>query len=177
MIGTHAQFQQRKAQRGVGIIEILVTIVLLSVGFLATARMQVESMRFSQSAYYQSQAYFMASDIINRMRTNAEGVADGYYDNISTASGASNPNCSSNNCNAQSIAQQDIYDWSSYLHAPSGSVNFVPALPSDDNLQAIGTVEPVNDDIYTVTMEWSELIGNESEVQSLSVNFALSRSN
>lgn len=174
---TSAIINKYRSQKGVGIIEILVTIVLLSVGFLATARMQVESMRFSQSAYYQSQAYFMASDIINRMRTNSEGVAAGHYDNIATASSSSNPGCAANNCDARNIALQDIYEWSSYLHAPAGSVNFIPALPSTDNLQAIGSVEPVNADIYTVNLEWSEIIGNEAQVQTLSVNFALSRSN
>jgi len=74
--------RNRCQQRGIGFIEILITIALLSIGFLALARMQVEGMRFSQSAYFQSQAYFLASDMINRMRTNTDGVRDGHYDNI-----------------------------------------------------------------------------------------------
>ena len=46
-------------QSGVGLLEVLIALIILSFGFLATARMQVEGMRYSQGAYNLSQAKFM----------------------------------------------------------------------------------------------------------------------
>ncbi|MFK7892804.1 MAG: type IV pilus modification protein PilV [Granulosicoccus sp.] len=66
-------------ERGIGLIEILIAVVVISIGFLATARMQVDSMRLSQSAYFQTQAAFLASEMIDRMRSNLPGVTSGFY--------------------------------------------------------------------------------------------------
>ncbi len=170
------KFDQNRQQRGVGLIEVLITVLLLSVGFLAAARMQVEGMRFSQSAYYQSQAYFLASDMINRMRTNSLGVIAGHYDGIATSAAATNPGCSQDACDSKSIALQDVYDWGGYFHSRAGAANFVPALPSSDTVTAHATVVPLNEDIYTVRLVWAEIINGEQTEQSMTVNFALENS-
>ena len=164
-----------KKQRGIGLIEILVAVILVSIGFLAAARMQVESMRFSQSAYFQSQAYFLASDMINRMRTNTDGVEAGEYDNVTTDPAVMDQFCSAQACDAAQIALQDIYDWSGYFYARDANANFVPALPSSEDIQAFAQVVPVDDQIYQVSLTWSEAIRGEEVAQSLSVNFALAQ--
>jgi len=160
-------------QRGIGLIEILITIVLLSLGFLAAARMQVEGMRFSQSAYHQSQAYFLASDMINRMRTNTDGVSNGDYDNKSTSPTAQDPLCGAQACSPSQIALQDLYEWSGYFHPRNNQTDFVPALPSSDTISAYAKVEPVNDDIFLVRLVWAEIVKGEMSEESLTVNFAL----
>jgi len=88
--------------------------------------MQVEGMRFSQSAYYQSQAHFLANDMIDRMRSNIPGVIDGFYNGKTTSSSATSPNCVS--CTPGEIAQLDLYDWSSSLYNNAGVTGFIPAL-------------------------------------------------
>lgn len=164
----------RHKQKGVGLVEILITIVLLAIGFLAAARMQVEGMRFSQSAYYQSQAYFLASDMINRMRTNSDGVQDGDYNDIETSSEAVDPGCGSEACNPSDIALQDVFEWSGYFHSQEETTtNFIAALPSSDSIQAYATVATLDNEIYSVTLLWSEIIGGTHTAQTLSVNFAL----
>lgn len=160
-------------QAGVGLIEILITIVLLSVGFLAAARMQVEGMRYSQSAYHQSQAFFLASDMINRMRTNTAGVINGEYDNKSTAANAQDPMCTTQACSPAQIAAQDLYEWGGYFHSRDGSPNFIPALPSSESVSAYAIVEPVNQDIYSVRLVWAEIVNGDMSTETLTVNFAL----
>lgn len=164
-----------RRQSGVGLMEILITIVLLSIGFLAAARMQVEGMRFSQSAYHQSQAYFLASDMINRMRTNKDGVRDGHYDDLETKADAQDPGCSNKACSPSQIALQDAYEWGGYFHARDGAKNFIAALPSSDKIEAFAIVEPVNDDVFMVRLVWSETIGGVDTEQTLMVNFALAK--
>jgi len=168
--------KSRRRVKGVGLLEILITIVLLSIGFLAAARMQVEGLRFSQSAYYQSQAYFLASDMINRMRTNSDGVKDGDYNNIATSADSENPDCASKPCTPKQIAKQDLYEWGGYFHARDNDDNFIPALPSSEKIQASATVNAVNDDIWAVRLVWSEIISGEVKQQTMVVNFALAKS-
>jgi len=165
-----------KKQAGVGLLEILITIVLLSIGFLAAATMQVQGLRFSQSAYYQSQAYFLANDMINRMRTNTEGVKSGQYNGIETSASATDPGCADKACSAAEIAQQDLYEWGGYFHAREQTANFIPALPSSDKVAASAKVIAIDDDIWSVQLTWSEIVNGGVKAETLSVNFALEKS-
>jgi len=159
-------------QRGIGLVEILVAVVIVSIGFLAAATMQVQGMRFSQGAYFRSQAYFLASDMIDRMRNNTIAVTNGLYDAKTTAAGASNPNCNFSNCDPNKMVDQDIYDWSASLHNLTGISNFIPALPSSENIQARGEILQTSKNEYRLSMYWAENINGNLEEQSLVVNFA-----
>lgn len=160
-------------QGGIGLIEILVAVLLISVGFLAAARMQVEGMRFSQSAYYQSQAYFLASDMIDRMRSNVRGVAAGNYTDQTTSADADNPQCGLNACKTQSIARQDIYDWSASLHSMDNTSGFVAALPGTVEQPASGRIEEISAGVFAVIMSWNEVIGGNDTEQTFRIQFAL----
>jgi len=161
----------RSAQSGIGLIEILITVVLLSIGFLAAAQMQMQGMRFSQSAYFQSQAYFLTADMIDRMRSNYDGVDAGYYDDMVTDAGANNPNCGTNACSPQKMAEQDLYDWSAKLHSMQGDPNFVPSLPSSDPVSAEGTITNLGDNVFQVRMTWSEVIEGVETPGFVEMNF------
>lgn len=60
----------RHANRGVTLIEILVTVVIVSVGLLGVAALQAVSYRDNYSAYLRGQASALADDILDRMRAN-----------------------------------------------------------------------------------------------------------
>jgi len=163
--------KERSRQRGVGLIEILITVVLLSIGFLAAAQMQMQGMRFSQSAYFQSQAYFLTSDMIDRMRANLDGVEDGAYDNLVTSASIASPNCDVVLCTPANLAQQDLFDWSSKLYSMEGDPNFIPALPSSTPVSARGSITPLGNGVYTVRLEWSEIIDGSETASFVSMNF------
>lgn len=55
-------------ERGVGLIEVLITVLLLSTALLALSSLQARSLLFNNSAYIRSQANVFAYDIIDRMR-------------------------------------------------------------------------------------------------------------
>ena len=166
----------KQKQSGVGLIEILISVILLSIGFLAAAKMQVEGMRNSQSAYYQSQAYFIAADIIDRMRANLPGVRDGHYDDAEISSTVTSPGCdtSTSICSPEQIAQQDLYEWSSHIHVldqytGAGVADFIPALPGT----VTGTITPVpnSNGVLQVSLTWTEVINNVDSIENLTVNF------
>ncbi len=58
------------AQRGLSLIEVLVAVVIISLGLLGMAGLQASSLRGSQSAVYRAQAAQLAADMAERMRAN-----------------------------------------------------------------------------------------------------------
>lgn len=70
----------QKAERGATLIEVLVTIVVLAIGLLGLAGLQVTSMQSNHSAYYRSQATILAYDVSERMRANRTVALGGSYD-------------------------------------------------------------------------------------------------
>ena len=159
-------------ERGIGVVEVLVAVLLLSFGFLAAARMQVQSLRFSQTASHRSQAFFMATDMIDRMRSNTAGAVGGAYDGLETSASTADPGCGERACDGTEIARQDLHDWSGRLHADEANAEFVPALPSATGIPAVGTVDRVADGVYRVTVRWAEPEGDGYTGASLSMSFA-----
>jgi type IV pilus assembly protein PilV len=65
---------------GFSLVEVLVSIVILSVALLGTAGLTAASLKSNNTAYYRSQATFLADDIIDRMRANIVQARGGQYD-------------------------------------------------------------------------------------------------
>lgn len=60
----------RTGNKGFSLLEVLVTVVILSVALLGLAGLMLSSMRNNHSAYQRSQATWLAYDIIDRARAN-----------------------------------------------------------------------------------------------------------
>lgn len=150
----------------------MVAAVLISIGFLAVGQMQVQGLRFSQSAYISSQAGFMLKDMTDRMRSNRAGVLNGDYDDLSTASGIDMPVCVTTEvpCTPAELAVKDIAQWSSYLHATSGVANFTALLPSGGSNTAGGSITK-NGTAYDVAVQWNERVGAADVLKSLTVKY------
>ena len=125
-----------QSQQGSSLIEILVTVVIVSIGLLGLAILQANSLRFNQDAYFRSVATAQAESMADRMRANPTGVAAGNYNAVSAI--GSGANCSAS-CTAANIALQDIFEWNTQNAA---------VLPS-----GLGTVT-VNNGMFTITVRW-----------------------
>lgn len=159
-------------QSGVGLIEILVAVLVLSVGFLYTASMQVRAMRANQAAYHHSQALMLAGDMMDRMRANPAGVAAGAYDAKSTATPVAAPTCLSSGCTPNQLAAADLYDWRAKLVDVRGSAGFVPLLPpAADGTPATGSIALQAGGDYTITLAWSDFIDGSEQPRSIAVGF------
>jgi type IV pilus assembly protein PilV len=60
-------------------VEVLISIVILSIGLLGTAGLISASLRNTNDAYYRSQATVLADDILDRMRANVTAARGGQY--------------------------------------------------------------------------------------------------
>jgi type IV pilus assembly protein PilV len=66
--------KQPKTQRGVSLIEVLVTLVSISIGLLGTASLQVLSKRANFEAVQRTTAAHLANDYLQRMRGNRSAL-------------------------------------------------------------------------------------------------------
>lgn len=100
---------------GTSLIEVLISLLVLSGGMLGMAGVQSVSLRANQAAYYRTLATTFTQDITERMRANTSGVAAGSYNNIA---GAATASCfTSAGCNRAQMAAQDVFEWKAAIAA------------------------------------------------------------
>lgn len=61
----------RSGQAGMTLIEVLVAVLILGVGLLGAAALQLNALRYTDSALMTSQASFIAYDMLDRIRANS----------------------------------------------------------------------------------------------------------
>jgi type IV pilus assembly protein PilV len=107
-----------RGSAGFTLIEVLIAVVVLSIGLLGLAGLQTTGLRNNQDAYARTQATTLANDMADRIRSNIAGFTAGNYDNTATLTA----NCETNTgCNPQQMAQNDTARWNQALAAlPSG---------------------------------------------------------
>jgi len=149
-----------KTTRGFSIVEVLVALVVLSIGMLGIAALYVESLRAGRTAVYRTQAVNLASDLADRIRANRQ-ARQAYQLDAGTDPGTAN-DCqptagnASVNCSQDDLAQDDLVRWVSAIQEQ---------LPgngqSGDNALPRGTVNVADLDDgtfrYTIQISWAEI--------------------
>ena len=98
-------------QQGFTLLEILVAMVVLSIGLLGLAGLQTVSLNNNQVAYYRAIASQQTYDMADRMRANLAGVTAGSYDSLS-ATLPTDPDCISEGCTTLAkIRDTDHFQW------------------------------------------------------------------
>ena len=159
--------------RGVGLLEVLLAVVLVSIGFLAAARMQVQSLAHGQNAQALSQAKFLLLDVAERMRANRAGLRAGLYDDASTETAEDAvPACrgAALGCTPAEIALADLADWRARLAGDGATRRAL--LPSTPEIPARATIGPDDGGTRTVSVRWAERTadGLVERVVSVQVN-------
>lgn len=165
------QLPQAKKQRGMTLIEILVTMVILSIGLLGLASLMLEGLQSNQSAYLRTQASIYAYDMADRIRINtsqsatpaaASAVASA-YNNFSTDSMPALPGCSTTGCTQNQLAQLDMAEWAQQINGSgSGEIAMLPG--------GVGTIELASTptgNIFTIKVTWQEDQWNDATEQNV----------
>lgn len=156
------------SQRGLGIIEVLVALVVVSFGVLGMASLQLTGMKHSSSGFNRSKALLFAENMATRMRINDTGVAALNYDAIDSSTIACNvqpnPYCQATvgggavpSCSASELAAFDRFsvacgDWGS-AGADKGVNGDLP----NGRLQVVCDDAPCTaTSTYTITVSWIE---------------------
>ena len=75
----------KRSQVGVSLLEVLLTLVIVSIAFLGLLGLQMTSLNDTNSAYFRSQATIVINDMVARMRSNSAGVVDNRYHDIKSS--------------------------------------------------------------------------------------------
>lgn len=65
-----------RSHRGMTLIEVLVSLVIISVGMLGIAALQMTTLKVNQESNGRTQASLLAADILDRMRANNQGITN-----------------------------------------------------------------------------------------------------
>ncbi|GKS68896.1 type IV pilus assembly protein PilV [Nitrosomonas sp. PY1] len=98
--------------KGFSLLEVLITILIVSFGLLGMAALIVSGARSNNVAHYRSIASKQTEDIADRMRANLAGIISGSYDSLA-ATTPNSSDCKAAVCTATQIAVYDHAQWNS----------------------------------------------------------------
>ncbi len=109
----HASPRNAVHQEGVGLIEVLVAVLVLSIGFLGIAALEAMSLSTNNSAYARSMATINAYSILDALRADLTNAKAGSYNTKVTASSCP--------ATGNSLATQQLNVWCGSLAATLGA--------------------------------------------------------
>ena len=92
-------------QKGVGLVEVIVAMLLLSIGVLGFAALQARALSASSEGIIRTQAMQIARDLAERIRVNRGGYSQ-YV--LSVAAPATGFDCVTSYCSATTLAKYDV---------------------------------------------------------------------
>jgi type IV pilus assembly protein PilV len=137
-----------RQSHGVGMVEVLVTLVILSVGLLGTATLYVTSMQTKTTAQSRMQAVNLAADIADRIRANRTAGDDYELPDTTALTTAPAASCTTTNCTSAEMAAVDLYLWSAAV------LNTLPGTVSRSITVTDATATTPT--IYLIEISWTE---------------------
>ena len=166
--------------QGLTLVEVMIALVILSVGLLGLAGLQIHGLRGTGGANSRVQATFIVSDMAERMHANSVEFSQNLaYQNIAlAANNCGNPptDCDTGACSTAQLVAHDNYKICQAMGSlPSGATLTVTC---DDNPCVAGLYDANNrqqsGSTHTLTLTWSEvrdasLGGNLNQTITMSI--------
>ncbi len=119
---------KQKLNKGFTLLEVLIAVLVLSIGLLGLAGLQLTGLRNNHSANLRGQATQFAYNMVDRMRANPVGLAAALYNKPTPASTAA---ClTTTGCTPTQLAQHDMFEW---------LANITSTLPDGDAIICLDT--------------------------------------
>jgi len=135
----HVEHGHIQRQQGFTLLEVLIALLILSIGLLGLAALQTTSLRSNQMASMRTTATQLAYDMSDRMRANPAGVTAGEY----VLAGGATPG-------GTTIAKLDLIAWNQAVVALPGGRSSIT--------QCDGTSVPPCDGVtHVITVQWDEM--------------------
>lgn len=137
----------KQRTRGFTLVELLVSLVVMTVGMLGIAVLFVEGLQINRTSAYRTTAVGLAADMADRIRTNV----DAQNEYAGTGPGENNA-CVNGplNCSKEQLAADDWFWWLAEVqdHLPIGTTA---------NIEVTGVAIPGGTmDRYDITLQWPE---------------------
>ncbi|KZK69251.1 type IV pilus modification protein PilV [Shewanella baltica] len=106
---------QKDFQRGFSLIEVLVALVILVIGLIGIFNLHIVAKRGSFESFQETQASYLANDMINRMKLNSTQLA-AYAGTYKGAETSPSLNCIGGDlCTPAQAVKWDRYEWEQSL--------------------------------------------------------------
>ncbi|HEY6823915.1 MAG TPA: type IV pilus modification protein PilV [Steroidobacteraceae bacterium] len=145
-----------RAEKGFTLLEVLIAMLVLSIGLLGIGKLMMLSARANDSAYMRTQATTLAYTILDAMRANRQAALAQGYDTAMGAFPGPVACTAAAPCNSGQQAQNDLNLWGARLAA---------ALPQGQGSVATATAAGAtgaNNVTATVTVQWSDKVAEQS---------------
>jgi type IV pilus assembly protein PilV len=152
---------RRNSISGFTMLEVLISIIVIAFGLLGVAGLQAFAIKNNQSASMRITATTLATDLVDRIRSNYLGLSNGYYNQPDlSAYGTQQSSCISvAGCTSQQLAQNDLYEWSQRVAAalPGGTGIVCVDGTSNDGVDATTPACDGNGtNLYVVKIWWRD---------------------
>ena len=141
-------------QRGFSLLEVLIALLVVSVGLLGMGALLITTHANNQSSLYRGQSAMLAREIVERMRVNVAEAKAGNYDSDTKTWSIPTQDCAVGgaDCSPAQMRQHDLRVWSARMTSllPGGYATINTVIPTDP------AVEPVE---VTVTLGWTVRLG------------------
>ncbi len=160
--------QSKSNQRGIGILEVLIALVVVSFGVLGMASLQLTGMKHSSGGFNRTKALLYVQGMSGRIRLNTEAVESLAYAGFDSASlscdtppapycQASPVNANAADCNPEQLAAFDLFTMSCGDLGSDGAKDGVLGTLPSGNLSVTCLSTPCEaDSDYQITVSWAE---------------------
>ena len=152
-----------RKETGFSMIEVLVTMVIMSIGLLGLASLQTNSLKYNNSSYFRSEATLLAYDIADKIGSNNVEAQKTTFNSVDTSNSYTiTDSCySSAGCTTAQMADSDIGKWKEQLEQ---------VLPSGKG------VISKSGDLFSINISWIDIAANDqtndtSRTKTLITNF------
>jgi len=154
--------------RGVSLIEVLMAVLVFSVGLIGLSGLLITSLRSNQAGYQRTQVEFLAMSMADRMRANPLAVWSGGYNDTGYPLTGTQACTTASACTPAKLALRDQYLWSSqlktFLPNPTGSIACTNGVtPNAAQL----LVRPPYAGNCVMRINWSERRAGDSDHQDI----------
>lgn len=141
---------------GFSLIEVLVALVILTVGLIGVFNLHLVAKRSSYESFQQTQASYLAADIISRMKLNTRELQAyaGSYSATQSMNASPPTNCDTNNCDNAAIRLWDLHQWQQAL---AGSQENIGGESVGGLNKSTGCIDIQNDGLVSVVISWQGL--------------------
>lgn len=146
----------RQRLKGFTLIEVLISVLIMSVGVLGATGLQLRGLEANRNAFYRTEATQLTSDISSRIRINS---ATTYAVDLG-ATPAFSTNCRTANCTPAQMAAFDIAQWLCSIKSTNGTDTY----PACSTLNITGSLPggqasislPAGAAEYSVLVRWTD---------------------
>lgn len=153
--------QVQSRQRGISLIEVMMAVLIFSVGLIGLASLMVMATRSNHAAYLRTQVVFLANNMAGRMSANPVGVWNGDYNSLVYPVSSGSVGCGSGAaCSAADLATHDQILWSgqlqTFLPSPAAQITCGGVGSAGYNPSSQMTMRPPYGGTCNMKITWSE---------------------